>query len=185
MKNYYNILEVSENASKEVIEKAHKVLVMRYHPDLQNNNLNAENKIREINEAYSVLSDPFLKEQYDSGCLMVRASDTIWAKVCFEYFEEQPSILSVVTRGYSDDCVSAPVHVTKPYLRIARTGHSFAFHYSQDGEKWKLVRYFRMECPEEVQVGVVAQSPIGEGTRVTFGNVRLQQGLEGSILQVE
>ncbi|CAI6016824.1 hypothetical protein PAECIP112173_00095 [Paenibacillus sp. JJ-100] len=126
-----------------------------------------------------------MKEQYDSGCLMVRASNTIWSKVCFEYFEEQPSILSVVTRGHSDDCVSAPVNVTKPYLRIARTGHSFAFHYSQDGEKWKLVRYFRMECPEEVQVGVVAQSPIGEGTRVTFSNVRLQQGLEGSILQVE
>lgn len=65
MKNYYNILEVSENASREVIEKAHKVLVMRYHPDVQANNLEAEKKIREINEAYSVLSDQFMKEQYD------------------------------------------------------------------------------------------------------------------------
>lgn len=74
MKNYYNILEVSENASKEVIEKAHKVLVKRHHPDLQNNNLNAENKIREINEAYSVLSDPFLKEQYDAELQRERQS---------------------------------------------------------------------------------------------------------------
>lgn len=65
MKNYYNILEVSENASREVIEKAHKVLVMRYHPDVQANNPKAEEKIREINEAYSVLSDQFMKEQYD------------------------------------------------------------------------------------------------------------------------
>ena len=65
MKNYYDILEVSENASKEVIEKAYKVLVRRYHPDLQGSNINAEKKIREINEAYSVLSDQFMKEQYD------------------------------------------------------------------------------------------------------------------------
>ena len=38
MKNYYKILEVSENASPEVIEKAYKVLVKKYHPDLQKAN---------------------------------------------------------------------------------------------------------------------------------------------------
>ena len=65
MKNYYKILEVNENASIEVIEKAYKVLVKKYHPDLQANNPDAEKKIREINEAYNVLSDQFLKEQYD------------------------------------------------------------------------------------------------------------------------
>ena len=65
MKNYYKILEVSENASTEVIEKAYKVLVRRYHPDLQVSNPEAEKKIREINEAYDVLSDSFLKDQYD------------------------------------------------------------------------------------------------------------------------
>ena len=65
MKNYYKILEVSENASIEVIEKAYRVLVRRYHPDLQGSNPQAEEKIREINEAYDVLSDSFLKEQYD------------------------------------------------------------------------------------------------------------------------
>lgn len=35
MKNYYEILEVNENASKEVIDKAYKVLAKKYHPDLQ------------------------------------------------------------------------------------------------------------------------------------------------------
>ncbi|MGO4530545.1 DUF1349 domain-containing protein [Paenibacillus sp. 2TAF8] len=128
--------------------------------------------------------DVEMKEQYDSGCLMVRANGTTWAKVCFEYFEEQPSILSVVTRGDSDDCVSSPVHVTKPYLRLARAGRSFAFHYSENGEKWKLVRYFGMDCPQEIQVGIVAQSPIGQGTKVNFSSVQLQSGLNGSILQV-
>ena len=66
MKNYYKILEVSENASPEVIEKAYKVLVKKYHPDLQKANRKNDEKIKEINEAYQVLSDSFLKEQYDN-----------------------------------------------------------------------------------------------------------------------
>ena len=67
MKNYYRILELSENASKEVIEKAYKALAKKYHPDTKNgiNKQKAEEKLKEINEAYSVLSDGFLKEQYD------------------------------------------------------------------------------------------------------------------------
>ena len=36
MKNYYEILQVNENASQEIIEKAYKVLAKKYHPDLQN-----------------------------------------------------------------------------------------------------------------------------------------------------
>lgn len=67
MKNYYDILEVNQKASKEVIQKAYKVLVRKYHPDLyrQDQKKYAENKIKEINEAYNVLSDDFLREQYD------------------------------------------------------------------------------------------------------------------------
>jgi len=41
-KNYYDILEVNKNASPEIIEKAYKTLVKKYHPDLQDNNLKAE-----------------------------------------------------------------------------------------------------------------------------------------------
>ncbi len=68
MKNYYEILEVNKKASKEVIEKAYKVLVKKYHPDLYTGEKQkyAEKKIKEINEAYDILSDEFLKEQYDT-----------------------------------------------------------------------------------------------------------------------
>lgn len=68
MKNYYEILEVNKRASKEVIEKAYKVLVKKYHPDVYKGEKQkyAEKKIKEINEAYDVLSDEFLKEQYDA-----------------------------------------------------------------------------------------------------------------------
>ena len=66
-KNYYEILEVNENASPEIIEKAYKTLVKKYHPDLQNDeqkNL-CEQKLKTINEAYEILSDKEKRKNYD------------------------------------------------------------------------------------------------------------------------
>ena len=68
-KNYYKILEIDKNASQEIIEKAYKVLVKKYHPDLQTSpemKLKCETKIKEINEAYETLSDASKKEIYDN-----------------------------------------------------------------------------------------------------------------------
>lgn len=67
MKNYYEILEVDIKASAEVIEKAYRALVKKYHPDLQppEKRREAEDKIKDINEAYDVLSNQAKKEQYD------------------------------------------------------------------------------------------------------------------------
>ena len=65
--NYYDILEISKNASPEIIEKAYKTLVKKYHPDLQENDLKIkyEEKIKKINEAYEVLSDSEKRKNYD------------------------------------------------------------------------------------------------------------------------
>ncbi len=66
MKNYYEILEVNKNASPEVLEKAYKALVIKYHPDRWTSNKSfAEHKIKEINEAYDVLSSVELRKKYD------------------------------------------------------------------------------------------------------------------------
>lgn len=67
MKNYYEILEVNKKASREIIDKAYKVLVKKYHPDLYEPQKKqyATKKTKEINEAYHILSDEFLREQYD------------------------------------------------------------------------------------------------------------------------
>ena len=68
MKNYYEILEVSENASKEIIEKAYRVLSKKYHPDLQEESKKEESKykMQEINEAYEVLKDSVKRNIYDN-----------------------------------------------------------------------------------------------------------------------
>jgi len=67
MNTLYDVLEVSEKASKEVIEKTYKVLVKRYHPDLQPPEKRevAEKKMKEINEAYEILGDKTKRKQYD------------------------------------------------------------------------------------------------------------------------
>lgn len=67
MKDYYGILEVNEKASQEIIEKAYKILVKKYHPDIYSSveKREAERKLKDINEAYNILSDSFLRSQYD------------------------------------------------------------------------------------------------------------------------
>lgn len=67
MENLYDILEVSRKASKEVIDKAYKTLAKKYHPDLQTpeNKQMAEEKMKKINEAYSILSDDVKRANYD------------------------------------------------------------------------------------------------------------------------
>lgn len=67
MKNYYEILEVDVKASKEIIDKAFKVLAKKYHPDTQSESKKewAEAKFKEINEAYEILSNEETRENYD------------------------------------------------------------------------------------------------------------------------
>mgnify|MGYP004469530913 FL=1 len=67
MKNYYELLEVNPKASKEIIEKAYKVLIKQCHPDayIGEEKRFAEEKTVELNEAYHILSDDFLRSQYD------------------------------------------------------------------------------------------------------------------------
>jgi len=64
-KDYYKILGVERNAGEDDIRKAYRKLAMQYHPDRNPNDKQAEERFKEINEAYQVLSDPKKRGHYD------------------------------------------------------------------------------------------------------------------------
>ncbi len=65
-RDYYEVLGISKNATDAEIKKAFRKMVMKYHPDRNRDNpKEAEEKMKEVNEAYSILSDPQKKAQYD------------------------------------------------------------------------------------------------------------------------
>ena len=63
--NFYKILGVDEKASKEEIKKSYRTLQMKYHPDKNNNNQEANNMTQKLNEAYETLGDDEKREEYD------------------------------------------------------------------------------------------------------------------------
>jgi len=64
--DYYKVLGLDKKATPDEIKKAFRKLAVKYHPDRNPNDKSAEDKFKEINEAYAVLSDPQKKEQYDT-----------------------------------------------------------------------------------------------------------------------
>jgi curved DNA-binding protein len=65
LRNYYEVLEVPSNATGDEIKKAFRKLARRYHPDVNPGDLTAEEKFKNLNEAYEVLSDDEKRSQYD------------------------------------------------------------------------------------------------------------------------
>lgn len=117
--------------------------------------------------------DVNMKFTYDSACLMIMADDSHWAKLCYENWMDEPSIVSVVTKSYSDDCASYKVGKCKPFLRMIRKNSGVKFYYSLDGEEWVIIRYFNLQA-QEVKLGVVAQCPTGEGCNIKFEALELR-----------
>ena len=64
-RDYYEVLGVDRNADAATIKKAYRALGKKYHPDANPGDKEAEEKFKELSEAYAVLSDPEKKQKYD------------------------------------------------------------------------------------------------------------------------
>ena len=114
------------------------------------------------------------KSDYDACALMVLSGETCWGKLCFELTDlGTHAVVSVVTNGVSDDANGVDIQGKSVYLQIAKKGKLFAFHYSLDGNEYKMVRYFTLPVKESFKLGFVAQSPLGEGGDRHFEDIQL------------
>jgi regulation of enolase protein 1 (concanavalin A-like superfamily) len=109
---------------------------------------------------------------FDAGALLLWAGEDAWTKLAFEYSPQGAGmVVSVVTRGRSDDANGYTVDGPAVSLRVSRVGSAYACHSSLDGLRWDFVRHFDLGRPATA-VGFEVQSPMGAGCRATFAGVR-------------
>jgi regulation of enolase protein 1 (concanavalin A-like superfamily) len=109
---------------------------------------------------------------FDAGVLCVYQAEDVWAKLCFEFSpQRQLMIVSVVTRGRSDDANSVPIAGNTVHLRLSKLESAYAFHYSEEGRSWNLVRHFTLGAQREAEIGFLSQSPTGDGCTVRFSEI--------------
>lgn len=121
---------------------------------------------------------PQLLATFDAGALFLRTDATHWAKLCLEKpVAGGPTAVSVVTRGTSDDANGWELTEPDARMRLSRDGEAFAFHVSTDGERWDLLRVFTIPAPGPVEIGLIAQSPMGDGCTVSFSELAFKPGV--------
>ena len=114
---------------------------------------------------------------FDASVLVLWADSQTSVKLCLEQAPSgRPMVVSVVTRGVSDDANAFEVDGHEAWLRISRMGSAFALHASLDGVAWQLVRHFALPVGDSIGVGFLSQSPTGPGLVATFRDIRLSPG---------
>ena len=108
---------------------------------------------------------------FDAGVLLLWAGERTWAKLCFEYSPQgQPMVVSVVTRGVSDDANSYIVDGSSVWVRVSRKAGAYAYHSSTDGLTWDFVRNFSLGDVRP-DVGFEVQAPVGASCSATFTEI--------------
>lgn len=121
--------------------------------------------------------------QYDQCGLIIRVDSENWIKCSTEFEDSQISRLgSVVTNlGYSDwatQDISSSIQAMS--YRISRNENDFLIEHSVDGESWKQMRVAHLhQCPDNLQIGIYACSPIGEKFSATFHYIAIDENQWG------
>jgi hypothetical protein len=133
---------------------------------------------------------PGFASRYDAGAILCYRDPESWVKLAYEYTDlGYPAIVSVATRGRSDDCNGEPVSLGEVWLKVSRRESLLGLYYSFDGEAWKMHRLLQLPGAAYSgagskagsgsgsadasggpgwRIGVAAQSPTGDGCPVDF-----------------
>jgi len=105
MKDYYKILETNKNASQEEIKQKYRELAKKWHPDANGNSRESEEKFKDIAEAYSVLSSPVKRREYDDESIFqssyARRTQRPYEQARWQTEEETPFYTFYYTSGNS------------------------------------------------------------------------------------
>ncbi len=113
-----------------------------------------------------------LKAVYDVAALVVYQNENLWAKFCYENsVKKEPTIVSVVTRDYSDDCNSV-LAGKYAYMSVVRKGNEFSFFYSADNKNWNMIRNFNLNITGQIKLGFAAHGSRGDGFTAIFSEIR-------------
>lgn len=116
------------------------------------------------------------KDIYDSSSIMVMQDGDNWAKACFELTDfNTHAVVSVVTKGDSDDANGCNIDVPSVWLQVCRVGNSFAFHYSLDGKQYYMMRFFSLPAAQTIKAGLLAQAPTGNGGIRVYEKLSIEQ----------
>lgn len=122
-KDYYSILDVSKNASEEDIKKAYRKLAVQYHPDKNPGNKDAEEKFRQITEAYETLKDPIKRQKYDQP-----SSDMFKEGFPFGFSFTGFNVRSTIKRGKRGSDIKITLEIT---LEEVMTGGKKTIKYKR------------------------------------------------------
>ena len=117
------------------------------------------------------------RETYDSASVMVMHDMTNWAKCCYELtdFGTHAAVSVATINGESDDANGCNIEGQDYlWLKVCRVGRAFSFHYSLDGEKFNMTRYFLMPETKTIKVGLLAQAPTGNGGKRIYENLSIE-----------
>ena len=135
-RNYYEILVVEQKATQEQIKSAYKKLALKWHPDrvgqighLAKNREEAEEKFKELNKAYSVLSDSRLREIYDLYGEEISNSDS------YENFGDDNSSTVDEEREARKKLYTDETKILSQYIAILDISNEFSTHFLQVEEK--------------------------------------------------
>ncbi|MDR2938271.1 MAG: DUF1349 domain-containing protein [Prevotellaceae bacterium] len=114
-----------------------------------------------------------LKSVYDVAALVVYQNKDTWAKLCYENSVDKiPTIVSVVTRRYSDDCNSVSAGESA-YLAMVKKGNEYSLFYAPNkASGWKMIRNFYLEKKDTVKVGFAAHGSRGDGFTAHFSDIK-------------
>jgi regulation of enolase protein 1 (concanavalin A-like superfamily) len=120
---------------------------------------------------------------FDAGVMFVHQRNHDYAKLCFERSPQgDNTMVSVVTRGVSDDANGPAVEGNTVWVRVSKYRDAIAFHWSSNAQTWHLLRFFQLRTPGlTTSIGFSTQSPTGPGCAATFSNIRYTPGAPNNI----